>query len=62
MQLHFNDRVKWKKPLDEDEKAEIMTVIEDRGDRVLVVSDYAKDMAIPPTSVYRKSDLAKVKK
>lgn len=48
--------VKFKHPVDKDEAAERFTVVEDRGDRVLV-KDALSKQKIAPTFVYLKVDL-----
>lgn len=50
-------RVEFARPVPEDGDA-AMVVVEDRGDRVLVV--HLVDLPIRPTSVYLKSDLVLV--
>jgi hypothetical protein len=51
------DIVKFKEPLNEDEKSALMVVIEMRDDRVLVGDLRFSDWDIPPTSVYSVNDL-----
>ena len=51
-------RLKWKAPKDRLEEVEILTVIEDRGNRVLVTSNYTESgWNIIPTACYDKEDL-----
>ena len=51
-----NDKVQFAKPLDDDEATLIMYVIEDRDDRVLVVTPF-DSLTIQPTNVFPKSEL-----
>lgn len=51
------DRLQWRNPTD-DESTERLTVVEDRGDRVLVTSSHSDPHArIAPTFVCAASDL-----
>ena len=49
--------VRFATPQNDDEKAAIMSVVEDRGDRVLVTDTRFADWRVRPTAVYPKSDL-----
>ena len=50
--------LKWKEPKNTMENIERFTILEDRGDRVLVTSNYTEsDLAFIPAFVYRKEDL-----
>ena len=49
--------LRFREPLTDAERAEVLTVIEDRGNRVLVVSSQASGLPIAPTFVYLKSDM-----
>jgi len=51
------DIVKFKQPIDEEEKVALMVVIEMRDDRVLVSDLRFSNWDIPPTSVYPVNDL-----
>lgn len=51
----------WKIPASKAEQEEILTLIEDRGDRVLVTSNQGQGLPITPTAVYSKSDLVEIK-
>lgn len=51
------DIVKFKNPLDEDEKDALMVVVEMRGDRVLVIDLRFSNWTAPPSDVYTISDL-----
>ena len=54
-------KLKWKEPKDKIEELEVLTVIEDRGDRVLVTSNYTEsDLGIVPTACYNKVELVEV--
>ena len=53
-----NMKLKWKAPKNKLEEVEVLTVVEDRGQRVLVTSNYTEsDMTIIPTYCYNKKDL-----
>ena len=50
--------LKWRKPKDKIEEYERLTIIEDRGDRVLVTSNYSESsLGIISTACYSKSEL-----
>lgn len=51
------DIVKFKEPVDEDEKVALMVVMEMRDDRVLVSDLRFSTWDVPPTSVYPVNDL-----
>lgn len=51
------DIVKFKEPLNEEEKESLMVVIEMRDDRALVADLRFSDWNIPPTDVYSVNDL-----
>lgn len=55
--MQTGDKVKFAQPMDESESTCVMTVIELRGDRVLVSDDIHTDWTIVPTSVYLMSEL-----
>jgi len=57
--LKPGDVVKFKNPLNADEATERHTVLELRGDRVLV--EYICDMNLKPTGVYMVAELEVVK-
>lgn len=48
--------VKFKNPMDEDEKSSVMVVLEMRGDRALVSDLRFSEWAVPPTDVYSIDD------
>jgi hypothetical protein len=48
---------KWKLPKNKLEEIEKLTLIEDRGDRVLVYSNFTETDNIPSTHCYKKNDL-----
>lgn len=49
---------KWKNPKDNCEKIELLTLIEDRGDRVLVESNFTECFgAVIPTYCIAKNEL-----
>jgi len=50
------DKVRFKEVIDDGDEETVMTVIEMRGDRVLV-EEHGTGMHITPTSVYPISDL-----
>ena len=51
-------KYKWKEPQNKIEELEVLTVVEDRDDRVLVTSNYTEsDLGIIPTACYNKADL-----
>lgn len=50
-------KVKFAEPMDESEEEIIMTVLELRGDRVLVSDDSLADWDVQPTSVYSSFEL-----
>jgi len=51
-------RYKWKVPKNNIEATERLTLVEDRGDRVLVTSNYTEsDLGIIPTYCYKKVEL-----
>jgi hypothetical protein len=52
---------KFKTPTSEAEANEILTLVEDRGERVLVTSSYTARFEIVPTFCYAKTDLIEVK-
>ena len=55
------ERLVWVKPADKDEQGEVLTVVEDRGDRVLVASsNFTAQGGITPTAVYAKKDLERI--
>ena len=55
-------RYKFKKPLNKCEEIEVLTLVEDRGDRVLVESNFTECCgAIVPSYVYLKSELVEIK-
>lgn len=49
--------VQFKEPLNEEERRERFLVLEDREERLLVQDLALAHWPIPPTAVYRKSDL-----
>jgi hypothetical protein len=51
------DIVKFKEPINEDERAALMVVIEMRDDRVLVSDLRFSNWDIPPTDVYSVNEL-----
>lgn len=53
--IAIGQRVKFAAPLNEDERQERFTVVELRGDRVLV--EFICDMNIRPSFVYLTADL-----
>ncbi len=55
--MKAKDIVRFKTPLDEDEKTALMVVLEMRDPRVLVSDLRSKDKSIIPTFVYLVSDL-----
>jgi len=55
------DVVKFKDPINEDEKNALMVVVEMRGERVLVRDLRFADWGIPPTDAYLVTDLEVVK-
>ncbi len=60
--VKVGERVRFKKRLEPSDEQLVFLVVEDRGERVLVVeeSDTKRAMAITPLSAYLKSDLVKV--
>ena len=50
-------KYKFKTPTSEAEANEILTLVEDRGERVLVTSSYTAGFEVVPTFCYEKSDL-----
>jgi hypothetical protein len=56
--INVGDRVKFRIPMNQDEAAEIFTVIELRGPRLLV--ELVCDMRIKPVFVYNAVDLISV--
>jgi hypothetical protein len=53
---------KFKQPIDDGDEQERLTLIEDRGDRVLVESNtILEGLKMRPQSVYLKSELMEVK-
>jgi len=55
--MKAKDIVKFKEPVNEDEKESLMVVIEMRKDRALVRDLRFSNWAIPPTDVYAVSEL-----
>jgi hypothetical protein len=51
------DVVKFKEPINEDEKEALMVVLEMRGDRALVSDLRFSDWSVSPTDVYPVTDL-----
>ena len=53
-------KFKFKNPNDESEQTAILTLVEDRGDRVMVTCSICADLNLQPTFTYKKSDLLKI--
>ena len=51
------DVVKFKEPMNEDERVALMVILEMRGERVLVSDLRFSNWGIPPTNVYSVRDL-----
>lgn len=58
--LRPGSKVRFALPVDDSERSAVMTVIEDRDDRVLVQDDRFADWSLPPQSVFAKADLEPV--
>ena len=54
------DQVQFAKPLEAGDEAAVMTVLEDRGERVLVTDNRFADWTTKPTAVYLKSELVRL--
>ena len=55
--MKTGDQVKFVKPLEDGDAEAVMTVLEDRGERVLVTDNRFAGWTIRPTAVYLKSEL-----